>query len=103
MPPGPGGSQGRRPRDSKGLEGIISFPIMHWRAFFILFHHFYTEKKQLYILYFLRITASRPAGHVFVWLPHLNFMNNPKHVGKYILLHFLISFLKNHENLCSSS
>ena len=23
----------------RGLEGIISSPIMHWRAFFILFHH----------------------------------------------------------------
>ena len=55
---------------AKGLEGIISSPIMHWRAFFILFHHFYTE-KQVYVCYFLRITAPRPVGHVFVWLAHL--------------------------------
>ena len=43
--PGPRGARGRRPRDSQGLEGIISSPIMHWRAFFISFHHFYTEKQ----------------------------------------------------------
>ena len=54
--------------------------------------------------YFLRITAFRPAGHVFVWLAylqviyHLDYINNRKHVKKYILLHFLISFPKNHEN-----
>ena len=36
----PRGCRGHRPRDSKGLEGIISSSIMHWRAFFSLFHHF---------------------------------------------------------------
>ena len=39
MPARPWGSRGRRPRDPQGLEGIIFSPIMHWRAFFILFHH----------------------------------------------------------------
>ena len=78
MPARPWRSSGRRPRDSQGLEGIISSPIMHWRAFFILFHHFYTEKTG----YFLRITASRPVGHVFVWptrlqlIYHLDFIND---------------------------
>ena len=54
--------------------------------------------------YFSRITAFRPVGHVFVWLAHLqliyhlDFINNCKHVKKYILLYFLISFQKNHEN-----
>ena len=54
--------------------------------------------------YFLRITASRPVRRVFVWLTHLqliyhlNFTNNRKHVKKYILLTFLISFPQNHEN-----
>ena len=54
--------------------------------------------------YFLRITASRPVGHVFVWLAHLqliydlDFINNRKHVKKFILDHFLIIFPKNHEN-----
>ena len=38
MPARPWGSRGRRPRDPQGLEGIIFSPIMHWRAFFILFH-----------------------------------------------------------------
>ena len=69
MPARPRGVPVCRPRDSQGLEGIISSPIMHWRAFFILFHHFYTE-KQLYICYFMRITASRPVGYVFVWLAY---------------------------------
>ena len=54
--------------------------------------------------YFSRITAFRPVGHVFVWLAHLqliyhlDFINNRKNVKKYILLYFLISFPKNHEN-----
>ena len=54
--------------------------------------------------YFSRITAIRPVGHVSVWLAHLqliyhlDFINNRKHVKKYILLYFLISFPKNHEN-----
>ena len=56
-------------------------------ACFILFHHFYTE-KQVYIYYFLKITASRPVGHVFILLAHLqlkyhlNFINDCKHVKK---------------------
>ena len=67
MPARPLGSRGHRPRDSQGLEGIISSPIMHWRVFFILPHHVYTEKTSLV----LRVIASRPVGHVFVWLAHL--------------------------------
>ena len=41
-----------------------------------------------------------PVGHVFVWLAHLqiiyqlDFINNRKHVKKYILLHILINFPK---------
>ena len=73
-------------------------PLVHWRAFFILFHFISPLLYiQVYICYFLRITASRAVGQVFV-MPahlqlkhHLNFTNNRKHVKKYILLHFLIS------------
>ena len=36
-----------RPRDPQGLAGIVSSPIMHKRAFFMLSHHFYTEKTAL--------------------------------------------------------
>ena len=85
----------------QGLAGIISSPIMHWWTFFILLHHFYTE-KQVYICYFLIITASKPVGHVFIWLAHLqlnyhlNLINNCKHVKKEILIHF--SFPKNNGN-----
>ena len=49
-------------------------------------------------VYFLRITASRPVGHVFVCLAHLqlmyhlDFIYNHKHIKKYIP--HLISFLK---------
>ena len=32
----------------QGLEGLISYPIRHWRAFFILFHHFDTLKYDLF-------------------------------------------------------
>ena len=51
-------------------EGAITSPVVHWRTFLILFHQLYTE-KQVYISYFLRITASRAVVHVFVWLSHL--------------------------------
>ena len=34
------GSRSRRLRDPRDLEGIITSQIVHWRAFFILFHHF---------------------------------------------------------------
>ena len=86
-PPGPWGSRGCRLRGSKGLEGIISSSIMHWRAFFILFHHLYIEKP-VYTSYFLKITASKAVLHVFVWLAHvqlkgyLNFIYYCKHVKK---------------------
>ena len=30
----------RAPQDSRGLEGAITSQIVHWMAFFILFHHF---------------------------------------------------------------
>ena len=51
-----------------------------------------------------RITASRPVGHISVWLAHLqliyhlDFINNRKHVKKFILDHFLIIFPKNPDN-----
>ena len=95
-----GGYQAKRPQ---GLEGKITCPIVYWRAFFILFHHFCTHKL-VYMCYFLRITVSRPVGHVFILLAHLklkyhlNFMNNCKHVKKYVLLHCLISFPKSYED-----
>ena len=38
---GPGVPQPQA-KGPQGLEGLILSPIMHWRAFFILFHHFYT-------------------------------------------------------------
>ena len=79
-------------------------------------HYFFSNNAQegnLYFIspllyrktcYFLRITASRPVGHVFVFpahfqlIYHLDFINNRKHVKKYSLVHFLISFPKNHDN-----
>ena len=60
---------------------------MHWRAFFITFHHFYTE-KQVNTSYFLKITASKAVLHIFVLLAHvqlkcyLNFIYYCKHVQK---------------------
>ena len=58
---------------AKGLTGsgehcFFSNNALH--AFFILFHHFYTE-KQVYSSYFVRITASMPVGQVVIWLAHL--------------------------------
>ena len=41
-----------RLRDPQGQEDIISTPKMHWRAFFILFHHFYPEKTYLKYMHF---------------------------------------------------
>ena len=71
--------------ESFGVSTKIKMPAS---AFFILFHHFYTE-KHVYVYHVLRITASGPVGHAFVWLPHLqlkyhlNFIDNLKHVKKY--------------------
>ena len=33
-------ARSHRLRDPLGLEGTITCPIVYWRAFFILFHHF---------------------------------------------------------------
>ena len=92
---------------SKGESFGVSTKIKNARQCILYFiSPFYTE-KHIYVCYFLRITASGPVGHAFVWLPHLqlkyhlNFIDNLKHVKKYILLHFFTSFPKYYENLCN--
>ena len=45
VPARPRASRGRRPREARGLEGTTNCPISHWRAFFILFHHFRRLKR----------------------------------------------------------
>ena len=43
MPARPWGIPRPQAKGPQGLEGIISSPIMHWMAFFILFHHIYDQ------------------------------------------------------------
>ena len=77
------GSGGHYFFSNNALEGILYFisPLLYRR-----------------IYHSLRITVSMHVGHVFVWLAHLqliynlDFINNRKHVKKYILLHILINF-----------
>ena len=52
----PWGSRSPRLRDPQGLEGTIICPIVHWRAFFILFHHFICLK--LFVLLKVSRTIS---------------------------------------------
>ena len=62
VPARPWGSRSRRLRDPQGLEGTITCPIVHWRAFFILFHHFRCLK--LFVLLKVSRTISLPCAAV---------------------------------------
>ena len=97
MPARPWGSRGHRPRDPQGLAGIIYFPIMHRRTFFILFHHLYHKTKLIFVNYFSGTAVARTVGYCGYRLHlkcHFRFINKCVNVNTYSRLNYLFSLIK---------